>query len=1494
MKLKSFHIINFGGLHDYDYTFEDGLNVILHDNGWGKTTMAAFLKAMLYGFDTKRSKDITENERRRYLPWQGGEYGGSLDFEADGVNYRIHRTFGETPRFDKTKIVNLDTHTTARIDPDKIGETLFKLDANAFQRSIFITQNGLSIDGAASSIHTRLNTLVSQANDVGAFDNAVSQLNQEIKVYEKTGNRGKIGDISKLIAEKERQKDRMEASIKEQAEARKRIVEIDQSLVYINKTLAEKRKQLEEISGDLKKKEAAKKLLSEIDTNIQTIQQKMDAIAKDFDGRIPESKEVEFAKNQNRVISNLADQMKDLNKELISLQKEHSDLLSLYENEMPAIRDIDEIQRMYGELQGILSTGKEEITKESHPEEYRQISSVIETNPDYTSKLENVISLQDSISSTARRLEAKENEIKHETDSWDEKKTRYSGLHTETVELKKQLDEISQYKPETINPVIYELENQEKEERELLQKLSADTKLIDNETVSWKEKQKRYQDLKEDSDTAFAALQEYSKYSEELINPVIEQLASLQKNEQAVDLKERQLKSNQLTEKDTALLKQYPNHKDTYNEGKQVLDIYHSLSSKNAELTGLQNVLAGENSKTESYRSSLAQYAALSNDHFTVISEPKKSSGSLLIGIGAVLTIAGLALAFTMSMALIALAVIGMILIILGITNNNKYKTDVQRYEEYQTLSKERAEAEKKRDGIQEQLNTSESRIDALTNQIQEIKDEINRDQTSVNNWLLNYGQTSADPEASIRFVMDQAEKAGKLAEQKNTYDLLKTEVASEKTEIEHSFDAVKDKYPETSGKTISEAINLLRGFTTEYKVRKEKQSNAAGNLERFLQEYGLSDDQIKEEQSPLISKMGKTIEDIRTRQIKLRESRIQYDLAYPEIEGKSYEKSLETLRQKRADYSIAKTKYTTAVSNEEKFVRSSGMDRESFLSENSPRLKQLSKEKDKLVVVLNEAVDTCNKVLESVNLSLNGSNAATVLRQANEILRIYNEEERKISESSARSRQKQDQISSLKNDLKEKSSVLKNRYAEKELPARLSLIREDIQKEADLRKQISTKQTAITENQKQYDTARKTVDAFKAEYIKFTPETANVFDEVDAKIAEYNTLKATLKQTEAQKKSVIEQNKISSEKNNGETEQNLRYQIQIEEKRRDDLRDEYMQKTDLIRQADQAATVYPDIVTEIHELYEQKQKAQNRVSMLKHTVQLITKAKENLADRYLSKVEQLFNNYMHIWLDNDAVRGILDIDFNVRIEEDDKVHVAEGYSTGYCDLIDFCMRLALVDTLFEKEQPFLVLDDPFVNLDADRLDKALELINIMGINKQIIYFVCHPIRAVETNVNETVREEYVKLAESTKKMLESRKAAPSIQKKTVYKSPKERYQIVPGKTCYIDLVKPGKTITNSIFGLDFKVKEDFSKDITYELFFIDEKGHVLNERQILEVNDGELSNSRIQFSLNTRDDSGKEYELMIRESGQDNYDIVARIPFAAKLAFTGTFAFDF
>ena len=45
MKLLECHVDNFGKLSNYDYRFSEGLTVIQEPNGFGKSTLAAFIKA---------------------------------------------------------------------------------------------------------------------------------------------------------------------------------------------------------------------------------------------------------------------------------------------------------------------------------------------------------------------------------------------------------------------------------------------------------------------------------------------------------------------------------------------------------------------------------------------------------------------------------------------------------------------------------------------------------------------------------------------------------------------------------------------------------------------------------------------------------------------------------------------------------------------------------------------------------------------------------------------------------------------------------------------------------------------------------------------------------------------------------------------------------------------------------------------------------------------------------------------------------------------------------------------------------------------------------------------------------------------------------------------------------------------------------------------------------------------------------------------------------
>ena len=63
MKLINCRIDAFGKLKGVQFEFGDGLNTFCFENGWGKTTLAAFIRAMFYGrtFDESReSRDRVE------------------------------------------------------------------------------------------------------------------------------------------------------------------------------------------------------------------------------------------------------------------------------------------------------------------------------------------------------------------------------------------------------------------------------------------------------------------------------------------------------------------------------------------------------------------------------------------------------------------------------------------------------------------------------------------------------------------------------------------------------------------------------------------------------------------------------------------------------------------------------------------------------------------------------------------------------------------------------------------------------------------------------------------------------------------------------------------------------------------------------------------------------------------------------------------------------------------------------------------------------------------------------------------------------------------------------------------------------------------------------------------------------------------------------------------------------------------------------------------
>ena len=175
MKLVSLHIENFGGLSGYDLTFGDGITVISEPNGFGKTTLAEFVRAMFYGFPRK-AKTLDKSLRQKYAPWNGRRCGGNLVFELNGNQYRIERTFGATPKTDTFRLFDVATGTVSSRFSEEIGQELFSLDSDSFERSTYVPQLRDAAGLTTNTIQAKLGDLVEDTNDINNFDKAMDAL----------------------------------------------------------------------------------------------------------------------------------------------------------------------------------------------------------------------------------------------------------------------------------------------------------------------------------------------------------------------------------------------------------------------------------------------------------------------------------------------------------------------------------------------------------------------------------------------------------------------------------------------------------------------------------------------------------------------------------------------------------------------------------------------------------------------------------------------------------------------------------------------------------------------------------------------------------------------------------------------------------------------------------------------------------------------------------------------------------------------------------------------------------------------------------------------------------------------------------------------------------------------------------------------------------------------------------------------------------------------
>lgn len=198
MKLIKCHIENFGKLNNFEFNFSEGFNSIKEENGWGKSTFATFIKSMFYGLPSTTKRNLDENERKKYTPWQGGNFGGNIDFEINGKQYRIERFFGKNNSEDTFSLINIATGKESKDYTENIGEQVFELDEEAFERSAFIPQKVLN-SSINESISNKLTNLIQGTTDSYNYEDAQDKLDKKRSFLSNNKGSGQIQLIENKI-----------------------------------------------------------------------------------------------------------------------------------------------------------------------------------------------------------------------------------------------------------------------------------------------------------------------------------------------------------------------------------------------------------------------------------------------------------------------------------------------------------------------------------------------------------------------------------------------------------------------------------------------------------------------------------------------------------------------------------------------------------------------------------------------------------------------------------------------------------------------------------------------------------------------------------------------------------------------------------------------------------------------------------------------------------------------------------------------------------------------------------------------------------------------------------------------------------------------------------------------------------------------------------------------------------------------------------------------
>lgn len=291
MKIKLLDIKGFGKFNQLKITPKDGFNIIFENNESGKSTLQAFIRAMLYGLrGGRRSRDGSLPPLKHNKPWKGDQYAGIIEYTLEnGKTYRVGRNFEKviTNIYDDaannlTTLFPQDKETGPKFAEEHLG-----LDEAAFERSVFIGQLQSVIDDVGKkNLIEKLSNLNTTGSEDLSLTGAINILESTLleRVGTKNSTTRPLDKINNRISELENEKIDLE-------------------------------NQYERFMGTISDLRQAKNLLTTLNEKLEDLNSKKEAIKK---GELLSLKnELDALIREN---SSIDEQLRGCNRELIRLK----------------------------------------------------------------------------------------------------------------------------------------------------------------------------------------------------------------------------------------------------------------------------------------------------------------------------------------------------------------------------------------------------------------------------------------------------------------------------------------------------------------------------------------------------------------------------------------------------------------------------------------------------------------------------------------------------------------------------------------------------------------------------------------------------------------------------------------------------------------------------------------------------------------------------------------------------------------------------------------------------------------------------------------------------------------------------------------------------------------------------------------------------------------------------------------------------------------------